>query len=564
MVDYAQDPNFVGWLTSQIDKIVTGGGTAVNVSSLGILPANSPGVNDAGFSALKSLMLGAPATTWRPQFPPGAYTYTNNRWLFNVQKCIIDAFDCTFQCTSTDANVANAKPLFNGDPFDESGDTPWPHVTYINGSLFNTAAAGATSVTTTTAADAGNFTPGMRVLLHGYDQQQSGYPPNLRYFEAKVVLTANAGTGVVTFTDPLRFAYDSRWWDTANYGGTGKAFGAPRILSLERASYKRPQLVWIKGAQFLANPTTPAAYDLQTSADLVLYEDVNGVGFNVVSSDRAFLQRCKFIGDVSSGDKLVDTLVIDSCVIDSNPGTPASSLVDCVGCNNVVLARSRFYGGINNIAPRNLALTDCDVIPAAGTFAGVNTESFRPLFTLSLRNTRVFNTGGGLSYGCSNKASPGFSLTVGSVVGTDILLTFDATGKLVADEIEYGMTLTNTVTGNTGIITAIYLSGGNLRISGTWSAPAPADVFSYYDVIQASDGGGNAIIGVQVPFWRGPPGPSLSVHGASAPAQVTGFGSPTGAGVINNFPGATATLAQCSQSIAQIIKDLKALGFYGN
>jgi hypothetical protein len=45
--------------------------------------------------------------------------------------------------------------------------------------------------------------------------------------------------------------------------------------------------------------------------------------------------------------------------------------------------------------------------------------------------------------------------------------------------------------------------------------------------------------------------------------QVTGFGTPTGAGVINNFPGATATLAQCSQAIAEIIKDLKSLGLYG-
>lgn len=55
----------------------------------------------------------------------------------------------------------------------------------------------------------------------------------------------------------------------------------------------------------------------------------------------------------------------------------------------------------------------------------------------------------------------------------------------------------------------------------------------------------------------------LGVNGNTPPAQVTGFGTPTGTGVIANFPGATATLAQCSQAIAQIIKDLKAIGFYG-
>lgn len=56
---------------------------------------------------------------------------------------------------------------------------------------------------------------------------------------------------------------------------------------------------------------------------------------------------------------------------------------------------------------------------------------------------------------------------------------------------------------------------------------------------------------------------ALGVHGDSPPAQVTGFGTPTGTGVIVNFPGATATLAQTSQAVAQLIKDLKAIGFYG-
>jgi hypothetical protein len=58
-------------------------------------------------------------------------------------------------------------------------------------------------------------------------------------------------------------------------------------------------------------------------------------------------------------------------------------------------------------------------------------------------------------------------------------------------------------------------------------------------------------------------GAAIGVNGNSAPAQVTGWGSPTGASVVNNFPGGgPATLAQCSNAIAQIITDMKALGFY--
>lgn len=56
---------------------------------------------------------------------------------------------------------------------------------------------------------------------------------------------------------------------------------------------------------------------------------------------------------------------------------------------------------------------------------------------------------------------------------------------------------------------------------------------------------------------------NLSCNNATPPAQVTGWGSPTGASVIANFPGATATLVQCSNVIAKLISDLKAFGLYG-
>lgn len=53
----------------------------------------------------------------------------------------------------------------------------------------------------------------------------------------------------------------------------------------------------------------------------------------------------------------------------------------------------------------------------------------------------------------------------------------------------------------------------------------------------------------------------LGVYGNTPPAQVPGWGTPTGGAAVNNFPGAgPATLAQCSTAIAQIIAYLKARG----
>jgi len=46
------------------------------------------------------------------------------------------------------------------------------------------------------------------------------------------------------------------------------------------------------------------------------------------------------------------------------------------------------------------------------------------------------------------------------------------------------------------------------------------------------------------------------------PTQLTGWGTPTGGTTLSNFPGGTATLAQTSGAVAQIISSLKAFGLF--
>lgn len=55
----------------------------------------------------------------------------------------------------------------------------------------------------------------------------------------------------------------------------------------------------------------------------------------------------------------------------------------------------------------------------------------------------------------------------------------------------------------------------------------------------------------------------LGVNGASPPAQVTGWGTPTGPAVVANFSGTAATTLQMQNAIAQIITALKAVGIFG-
>lgn len=53
---------------------------------------------------------------------------------------------------------------------------------------------------------------------------------------------------------------------------------------------------------------------------------------------------------------------------------------------------------------------------------------------------------------------------------------------------------------------------------------------------------------------------AIGINGVTPPAQSTGWGTPTNAGVVNNFAGSAATLASTGQAVAQIIIALKALG----
>lgn len=55
----------------------------------------------------------------------------------------------------------------------------------------------------------------------------------------------------------------------------------------------------------------------------------------------------------------------------------------------------------------------------------------------------------------------------------------------------------------------------------------------------------------------------MGINNNAPPAQLTGWGTPTGGAVANNFNGASATLPQTSAALAQVIASLKAFGLFG-
>jgi hypothetical protein len=180
-----------------------------------------------------------------------------------------------------------------------------------------------------------------------------------------------------------------------------------------------------------------------------------------------------------------------------------------------------------------------------------------------------------------------FSSTLQGVVppsggGTATLLRADAT---FAAGVTGSFTVSGTgILGSTGTgtvasgVTGVFLNGGNsaeqLWVNSTaganqkiWDVYVGNNTINYRCVNDLNSVGTNwmtvtrsAALATGVVFST-----PVGVSGNTAPAQVTGWGTPTNNSVIANFSGSVGaeTLTQVAAVVAQIIKDLKAFGLYG-
>ena len=482
----------------------------VVMSTAGIVPGNSASTNDTAFATLNTTMAASPTTTWRLVFDkcPGTYLYTNNRWLWGVNNVIIDAYGCTFQNTSSNGFNINNAPFNNGDIFQTSGNAAFSgSTTYGSGYKINTATAGSTTVTTTTAGDAANFAAGNLVVVEGYDQQGTGYPPNARYFDYMTVVSAVAGTGVVTFTGQIKNFYDSRWHDTSSYNSeTGLSVGAPRILNLSRTDYSMANFIWIRGGTYLAGSNNSNANFLQLTATTLIYDYVTAPQFYTEYGSQIYIRNSNFLGYDSNPDKMTDRLTIEDTKIDPQSGAQYA-ISDAAGINYLTFNRDTLYGNIDQVAPRNLVINDTTVIPNPNICTAISTSGEWPIWSVFIANTRIYNTGS-LCYGFENVASPGNTFTAGTGSTTNTIeLTYSQT---VANELDYGMVVTDATTSCTSTgITAIYQSSTTLIITAPGCTYTSGNTIDAYDVGNVYDGGGNAIVGVQQPFFYTHPGVTI-------------------------------------------------------
>ncbi len=188
------------------------------------------------------------------------------------------------------------------------------------GHLFATAAAGATTVTLSTASNASQYVAGQIAFLYGYDTYKTGgvsFPPRALRFEWLTVQSSNVGAGTVTFTTPLVNSYDSTWQDTENLA-SGVPYGAPRAIPWEARG--APISVACRNFTLIAKTPTSGFADnegaLRFPGVTVDIDNVSGVDTHFVPqvSKLTTLDDCAF--KFAEYDKLVELVASNGITID--------------------------------------------------------------------------------------------------------------------------------------------------------------------------------------------------------------------------------------------------------
>lgn len=179
------------------------------------------------------------------------------------------------------------------------------------------------------------------------------------------------------------------------------------------------------------------------------------------------------------------------------------------------------------------------VISAANTNLAASTEVFAAQFNMSA--TVQFATGALATQRAAVFQAPTYSFVAASTITTAATVAITGAPSAGANA-----TITNSF--------ALWVQGGTVRFDANLSMNSTFILNDGFNIIVGSSTG--AKIGTattqKLGFWN-----------ATPIVQPSGYGTPTGASQTANFPGASATLAQTSAQLAQLLTDLKATGILG-
>lgn len=286
------------------------------------------------------------------------------------------------------------------------------------------------------------------------------------------------------------------------------------------AGTSTPQATYVDSTQTTQN-TNPVILNAMGQASVWLdvtlsYKFVlqDSAGNPISSQDNisgALFSKSLTLGPPASGPTLTLTNVAGGDAIDVNyTQSGGSAVMNAIGSTNAFLTGIEVKNSLAGSAG------GCEAL-----LCGNDTTNFFIFGKQSTGNSGFF-TGGSAGDLCFLQSGGGPPIVI--VVGATVRLTINSTGIAVNGTFSSsGAAATGplTVTGAAGI-------SGNETVGGTLTVTGAA-----------------------------------GINGATAQTPNTGWGTPTGPAVVNNYSGTAATLVQTSNAVAEIITVLKAFGLLG-
>ena len=389
----------------------------------------------------------------------GTCQYESNRWAYGLKYVTLKGG--VYQCTSASPWDRDKQQLYLVDPLDGI-DPEHPYTgahPVTQQALVASCSVGATSVTALNVAELDDFEPG-EYILHGFDRQFGGFPPNPRYLDRIVVSDINKTTGVINFTPPLQNSYDDRW-------PQGSLTGPPTLVQLNRPNAPICEQLTLQGATFLVNAIDGRDTIYLVCKDLLI-EGMTSPDVDITFgwSESAVVRNCD-LHDIEV-DKLLDTVLIEDTVLDR--------IAEATGARDLTLRRVEVDSdgfatdSVTRISPINLTLDDCtlrnsDDITNPQSMYMINVWSVQ---SIDIQNTDFISTRTSPAAAILN--SPVREIPVESVGAGNSIQIASAARENVFRSVEIGDIIWDATTGNSGAISAMYEDGANWVIEGSWTA----------------------------------------------------------------------------------------------
>ena len=329
---------------------------------------------------MRDTMRAKPMLHYKVFFPRGHYIYQNNRWLFGLNKITINATRVQFENISRSRWHADKRPINTHSIWDDVGDVseaaPKKQTT---GTRIENASIGDFSITLTTMNE---FSEGDRILLHGFNQQNGGFPPNLRFFQWNKVIKVFGRK--ITLTEPVKYNFKSNGWK--DYGkNRGLKIGKARVIKLNRTKFNYPEHIEILGGEFL-----PARYggpdNFIIAAENLVIKNIKTSGIATPSENKkAVYRNCEF--GSAEPDKICDEVKFSQCTFNG-------SVIEGSGINLLKIKDCKINKGIIRVAPRRgIIKRNVIVSPEKQIYGVIQNKEAWPTELLIIEDNHIIHDG---------------------------------------------------------------------------------------------------------------------------------------------------------------------------